>query len=75
MVLIQLLKWTDKGRRRELITGAVLYGLGALITSNAPDVNVLLVGRLLYGLGIGLVSFLNFCSIYSADFAMCFIMS
>ncbi|KAF3454652.1 hypothetical protein FNV43_RR05100 [Rhamnella rubrinervis] len=42
------------GRRRELITAAVLYLLGGLITAYAPDLGVLLVGRLLYGLGIGL---------------------
>ncbi|ESQ42459.1 hypothetical protein EUTSA_v10013139mg [Eutrema salsugineum] len=42
------------GRRRELIIAAVLYLLGSLITGSAPNLNVLLVGRLLYGLGIGL---------------------
>ncbi|KAL1193160.1 D-xylose-proton symporter-like 3 [Cardamine amara subsp. amara] len=42
------------GRRRELIIAAVLYLLGSLITGCAPDLNVLLLGRLLYGLGIGL---------------------
>ncbi|KAF2571114.1 hypothetical protein F2Q70_00005489 [Brassica cretica] len=42
------------GRRRELIIAAGLYLLGSLITGCAPDLNVLLLGRLLYGLGIGL---------------------
>ncbi|XP_044483304.1 D-xylose-proton symporter-like 3, chloroplastic [Mangifera indica] len=42
------------GRRRELITAAVLYVLGALITAYAPGLGVLLAGRLLYGLGIGM---------------------
>uniref|UniRef100_A0A803PUG1 Major facilitator superfamily (MFS) profile domain-containing protein n=1 Tax=Cannabis sativa TaxID=3483 RepID=A0A803PUG1_CANSA len=42
------------GRRRELIIAALLYLLGGLITANAPGLSVLLVGRLLYGLGIGL---------------------
>ncbi|CAE6248806.1 unnamed protein product [Arabidopsis arenosa] len=42
------------GRRRELIIAAVLYLLGSLITGCAPDLNILLVGRLLYGFGIGL---------------------
>lgn len=41
------------GRRRELIIAAVLYGLGGFVTANAPSLEVLLVGRLLYGLGIG----------------------
>lgn len=42
------------GRRRELIISAILYALGGLITAYAPGLGVLLVGRLLYGLGIGL---------------------
>ncbi|KAJ4725743.1 D-xylose-proton symporter-like [Melia azedarach] len=42
------------GRRRELITAAVLYVVGGLVTAYAPGLGVLLVGRLLYGLGIGL---------------------
>ncbi|GAV78303.1 Sugar_tr domain-containing protein [Cephalotus follicularis] len=42
------------GRRRELLTAAVLYVLGALITAYAPGLGILLVGRLLYGFGIGL---------------------
>eukprot|EP00268_Persea_americana_P040738 TRINITY_DN4050_c0_g3_i1.p1 TRINITY_DN4050_c0_g3~~TRINITY_DN4050_c0_g3_i1.p1 ORF type:complete len:565 (+),score=118.14 TRINITY_DN4050_c0_g3_i1:178-1872(+) len=42
------------GRRRELITAAVLYMLGSLITGSAPNLGVLILGRLLYGTGIGL---------------------
>uniref|UniRef100_A0A6N2MM37 Major facilitator superfamily (MFS) profile domain-containing protein n=1 Tax=Salix viminalis TaxID=40686 RepID=A0A6N2MM37_SALVM len=42
------------GRRRELITAALLYAFGGLLTSYAPGLNVLLLGRLVYGLGIGL---------------------
>ncbi|KAJ6299597.1 hypothetical protein OIU76_020549 [Salix suchowensis] len=42
------------GRRRELITAALLYVFGGLLTSYAPGLNVLLLGRLVYGLGIGL---------------------
>ncbi|KAM6578051.1 hypothetical protein CsatB_029888 [Cannabis sativa] len=45
------------GRRRELIIAALLYLLGGLITANAPGLSVLLVGRLLYGLGIGLLGY------------------
>ncbi|CAO2825027.1 unnamed protein product [Amaranthus hypochondriacus] len=41
------------GRRRELVIAAILYAIGSLTTALAPDLNVLLVGRLLYGLGIG----------------------
>lgn len=42
------------GRRRELIIGSLLYALGGVLTAYAPGLSVLLVGRLLYGLGIGL---------------------
>ncbi|KAK9279649.1 hypothetical protein L1049_013329 [Liquidambar formosana] len=42
------------GRRRELITAAGLYVSGGMLTAFAPDLGVLLIGRLLYGLGIGL---------------------
>lgn len=42
------------GRRRELIIAAVLYALGSLTTAYCPDLGILLAGRLLYGLGIGL---------------------
>ncbi|KAI3896910.1 hypothetical protein MKX03_002581 [Papaver bracteatum] len=42
------------GRRRELIIAAMLYALGGITTGFAPDLNVLILGRLLYGLGIGL---------------------
>lgn len=42
------------GRRRELIAAASLYLFGGLVTGYAPGLNVLLLGRLLYGLGIGL---------------------
>lgn len=51
--LFFLLKY--EGRRRELVIAAILYAIGSLTTALAPDLNVLLVGRLLYGLGIGWV--------------------
>ncbi|XP_072968878.1 D-xylose-proton symporter-like 3, chloroplastic [Typha angustifolia] len=42
------------GRRVELITASALYIAGALVTGYAPSLAVLIVGRLLYGIGIGL---------------------
>ncbi|RZC75940.1 hypothetical protein C5167_000269 [Papaver somniferum] len=42
------------GRRRELIIAAMLYMLGGLTTGLAPSLSVLILGRFLYGLGIGL---------------------
>ncbi|KAL9238748.1 hypothetical protein vseg_013129 [Gypsophila vaccaria] len=41
------------GRKRELIIAAILYAIGGLTTACAPNLNVLLAGRVLYGLGIG----------------------
>lgn len=42
------------GRKRQLIGAALLYLLGSAITATAPELAVLLAGRLIYGLGIGL---------------------
>ncbi|XP_054814001.1 D-xylose-proton symporter-like 3, chloroplastic isoform X2 [Prosopis cineraria] len=42
------------GRKRELMAAAFSYVLGGSITAYAPELGVLLLGRLLYGLGIGL---------------------
>lgn len=42
------------GRRRELVTAAILYVAGGALTAYAPGLAVLLLGRLIYGLGIGL---------------------
>ncbi|KAK7341223.1 hypothetical protein VNO80_24149 [Phaseolus coccineus] len=42
------------GRRRELIVAALLYFVGALVTALAPNFPVLVLGRLIFGTGIGL---------------------
>ncbi|KAK2972847.1 hypothetical protein RJ640_028375 [Escallonia rubra] len=42
------------GRKRELIVAAILYLVGALVTAVAPDFAVMMVGRFVYGIGIGL---------------------
>ena len=59
-----------EGRRRELIIAALLYVLGSVLTAYAPGLSVLLVGRLLYGLGIGLVSFTTLDAGISGRFTM-----
>lgn len=45
------------GRKRQLITAALLYVIGSAVTATAPELGILLAGRLVYGLGIGLVGF------------------
>ncbi|KAK7258149.1 hypothetical protein RIF29_32634 [Crotalaria pallida] len=42
------------GRKRELIAAALAYLVGALVTAVAPDFPLLVVGRVVFGLGIGL---------------------
>ncbi|KAI9157355.1 hypothetical protein LWI28_021179 [Acer negundo] len=42
------------GRRRELILAALMYLVGALVTAFAPDFVVLVIGRFIFGIGIGL---------------------
>lgn len=42
------------GRRRELILSSTFYLIGALVTALAPNFAVLVIGRFLYGIGIGL---------------------
>ncbi|XP_021720803.1 D-xylose-proton symporter-like 3, chloroplastic [Chenopodium quinoa] len=41
------------GRKRELLIAAALYAIGGLTTAFAPSLNILLIGRFLFGLGIG----------------------
>ncbi|KAH0890858.1 hypothetical protein HID58_053287 [Brassica napus] len=42
------------GRRKELITAALLYLVGAIVTATAPVFPVLIIGRVVYGIGLGL---------------------
>ncbi|KAG5224446.1 D-xylose-proton symporter [Salix suchowensis] len=42
------------GRRRELILAAFLYLVGALVTALAPAFAVMVIGRFVFGIGIGL---------------------
>ena len=53
------------GRRRELIVSALFYFLGALVTAFAPVYVILVIGRLLYGVGIGLV---RYCNVFNISF-------
>ncbi|KAK9272018.1 hypothetical protein L1049_002387 [Liquidambar formosana] len=42
------------GRRRELILSSLLYLVGALVTAVAPDLIIMVIGRFVFGIGIGL---------------------
>ncbi|GMP25216.1 hypothetical protein CsSME_00002187 [Camellia sinensis var. sinensis] len=42
------------GRRRELMVAAVLYLVGALVTALTPNFVIMVIGRLVFGIGIGL---------------------
>ena len=42
------------GRRKELMLAALLYILGAAVTGFAPNFAIVVAGRLIFGLGIGL---------------------
>ncbi|KAM7278152.1 hypothetical protein ACFE04_005286 [Oxalis oulophora] len=42
------------GRRKELIVASLMYLVGAFITSLAPSLTIMVIGRLIYGIGIGL---------------------
>jgi len=60
LFLIECIKSTKTpGRKRQLITAALLYIFGGVVTAYAPELGVLLAGRLLYGLGIGLVGYFD----------------
>ncbi|KAL1550626.1 Vacuolar glucose transporter 1 [Salvia divinorum] len=42
------------GRRKELIVSAVTYLVGGLLTALAPSFALMVIGRFIYGIGIGL---------------------
>ena len=44
------------GRRRTILLAAVLFTIGALLESIAPGVEILVVGRLIVGFGVGVAS-------------------
>lgn len=44
---------------------ALFYFLGALVTAFAPVYVILVIGRLLYGVGIGLV---RYCNVFNISF-------
>lgn len=57
------------GRRRELMISAISYLVGALITALAPNFAVMVIGRVVYGIGIGLA--MHAAPMYIAETAPC----
>ncbi|KAG8381665.1 hypothetical protein BUALT_Bualt06G0145100 [Buddleja alternifolia] len=47
------------GRRRELVLSSCMYLIGALLTALAPNFVLMVIGRLIYGIGIGLMDLLR----------------
>nr|XP_017251443.1 PREDICTED: D-xylose-proton symporter-like 3, chloroplastic isoform X2 [Daucus carota subsp. sativus] len=60
------------GRRRELMLAAIFYLLGGLTAAYAPSLIILLLGRVIYGFGIGLrfTGFARGSSIYIRDLSI-----
>lgn len=51
-------KLTDVfGRKKVIILTAVIFAVGAIVTSIAPSITVLIVGRVIIGVAIGIASF------------------
>ena len=46
------------GRRRMIIVAAIIFGVGAIGTSLTPDVIILIIGRIVVGIAIGMASFI-----------------
>ncbi|KAF3432668.1 hypothetical protein FNV43_RR23770 [Rhamnella rubrinervis] len=57
------------GRRRELLSSAVIYLVGALVTAVAPNLPIMVVGRFIFGIGIGLA--MHAAPMYIAETAPC----
>jgi len=55
------------GRRRTILAAAVLFSLGAVVEAAAPGTDVLVVGRLLVGFGVGVASVA--APLYAAEMA------
>lgn len=59
------------GRRRELMLAALFYLVGTLITTFTPHFVILVIGRFIYGIGIGLV-ILRFILLSRISCYLCF---
>ncbi|CAD5983767.1 Putative metabolite transport protein YwtG [Planktothrix tepida] len=47
------------GRRHMIILAGIIFGLGALLTAFTPNLTILVIGRVIVGVGIGIASFIS----------------
>jgi sugar porter (SP) family MFS transporter len=47
------------GRRHMIILAAIIFGVGAVLTAFTPNLAILIVGRIVVGVGIGIASFIS----------------
>ncbi|KAF4393347.1 hypothetical protein F8388_023151 [Cannabis sativa] len=57
------------GRRKELFLSALVYLIGAIITAVSPNLPIMVVGRIIFGIGIGLA--MHAAPMYIAETAPC----
>lgn len=47
------------GRRHMIILAGIIFGAGALLTAFTPNLTILVIGRVIVGVGIGIASFIS----------------
>jgi sugar porter (SP) family MFS transporter len=47
------------GRRNMIMLAAIIFGVGALVTAFTPNLDILIFGRIIVGVGIGIASFIS----------------
>lgn len=47
------------GRKRMIIYAAIIFGVGAVMTALTPNLPILIIGRVIVGVGIGIASFIS----------------
>ncbi|MBE9143440.1 sugar porter family MFS transporter [Planktothrix mougeotii] len=47
------------GRRHMIILAGAIFGVGALLTAFTPNLTILVIGRIIVGVGIGIASFIS----------------
>ncbi|PON41476.1 Sugar/inositol transporter [Parasponia andersonii] len=57
------------GRRKELMSSALFYLVGAIVTAVAPTLPIMVIGRVVFGIGIGLA--MHAAPMYIAETAPC----